>query len=61
MKDSEYQMVSTLTKLRDAEKILRSCCPLDDPHKTRLRGIIENLVLSIQSFERQVDKIIGEG
>ena len=54
MIEQEYIDATDLAKLRMVNVILRDCMCMDDPNKTRLRGMIENCHLMIENLNETV-------
>lgn len=50
MNENEYIDATDLAKLRMVREILRDCMCMDDPNKTRLRGMVENCSLMIDNL-----------
>lgn len=55
MTEQEYVDATDLAKLRTVKAILRDCMCMDDPNKTRLRGMVENCHLMIENLRKAVE------
>ena len=55
MKEKDYIDAGDLARLRTVQEILRDCLCMDNPNRTRLKSIQENVALMVDDLFEKIE------